>query len=331
MKTRKVGITIFTLLLAIIITHSFAETQTEKAKIIPNYSYEAYDQFVNTLYEQFQNTQPDNLHERIRSFSKYFLGISYVLYPLGEGEKAEFDQQPLYRTDGFDCLTYVETVLALAHSTNLNEFKENILKLRYHRGIPIFVNRNHFTSTDWNINNANNGYIEDITLSIIDKAGKPIANISEIEIDKPNWYRKHTPQRIKYLSVVSDQKQNQLTSRLHELSKHVNKEKSTVAYLPLATLFNEENQPEQVLFDQIPDIAIVEIVRPNWELKDKIGTNLQISHLGFVIRDQAGALIYREASQIEGKIIDIPLIEYLRNYLDSPTVKGISVFAIVIQ
>ncbi len=75
---------------------------------------------------------------------------------------------------------------------------------------------------------------------------------------------------------------------------------------------------------------MVEIVRPNWNLHDKIGTNLDISHMGFSVRKN-GVLYFREASLIDKKVIDIPLADYLKNYLHSPTVKGIHLEQIILN
>ncbi len=60
-----------------------------------------------------------------------------------------------------------------------------------------------------------------------------------------------------------------------------------------------------------------------------MGTNLNVSHVGFAIRDN-GELIYREASSEANKIIDISLAEYLQQYANDPdsTVKGIAVLEI---
>ena len=77
------------------------------------------------------------------------------------------------------------------------------------------------------------------------------------------------------------------------------------------------------LFSQIPDSTIVEIVRPNWNLEKLIGTNLHVSHLGFVVHTEQGVM-YREASSVKAKVVDIPLIDYLQAYINSSTIKGIN-------
>ena len=58
--------------------------------------------------------------------SAYFINTPYKLGPLGEGPEGLFDQDPLYSFDVFDCTTFVETVMALHYSKNMDEFKKNI-------------------------------------------------------------------------------------------------------------------------------------------------------------------------------------------------------------
>nr|WP_277619301.1 N-acetylmuramoyl-L-alanine amidase-like domain-containing protein [Legionella norrlandica] len=74
----------------------------------------------------------------------------------------------------------------------------------------------------------------------------------------------------------------------------------------------------------MPNGAIIEIVRPNWDLRKEIGTALNISHLGFAIwiNDK---LYFRQASSQYGKVIDVPLIDYLDKARSSPTIKGINI------
>jgi len=80
----------------------------------------------------YHNLAPNsNLATRIAYFSHALLNRPYVLGPLGEGTKALYDREPLYRNDVFDCTTFVETVLALSLSNNVNQFKEKMNHIRY--------------------------------------------------------------------------------------------------------------------------------------------------------------------------------------------------------
>lgn len=85
-------------------------------------------------------------------FGARYLGAKYVNDPLGEG--AGYDADPLIRTDAFDCLTFVETVLACGDVERLN-------KIRYAGGDISFENRNHFFTADWLRNNS--GLVENVS------------------------------------------------------------------------------------------------------------------------------------------------------------------------
>ncbi len=78
------------------------------------------------------------------------------------------------------------------------------------------------------------------------------------------------------------------------------------------------------LFKQIPNGAIIEIVRPNWDLTKQIGTHLNISHLGFAFWQQ-GNLIFRHASSEARQVTETPFIHYLKKAKKSPTIKGINI------
>ena len=98
--------------------------------------------------------------------------------------------------------------------------------------------------------------------------------------------------------------------------------------MPLAVLFDAQQKANLYLFDQIPSGAIVEIVRPNWDLTQRIGTHLNVSHMGFVFR-RNGQLLFRDASGLKQSVAETPLMDYLRQYLSSPTVKGINVHVVL--
>lgn len=296
-------------------------------RIIPDYSMSYYDQRIEMLYQKLAENPPPTTALRIKTISAYFFGEPYVNGALGEGKQALFDQEPLYRTDAFDCATYVSTVLALTEAHNLNEFKKIFLKVQYRDAKPTFLNRLHFTSVDWNVENAKNGYIRDITRTFKDAQGKPIFQIAEALINKPAWYEKKTAQDLSLLHPLSPEETQKRLDALRNLSKQVHAEKSQVAYIPLTALFHADGTPNTAIFRQIPSSSIIEIVRPNWDLEKMIGTHLNISHMGFAIRTPHG-LFFREASSLEHRVMDTPLIPYLQQYLHNSTVKGINIHVI---
>lgn len=97
---------------------------------------------------------PGSIVERINLFSKCFLGLPYYDDgPTGEGRYDTIDTAPIYNFHCFDCVTYIEHVIALALSKDASSFLPNLLKLRYKNCTIDYVHRNHYFVTDWLENN----------------------------------------------------------------------------------------------------------------------------------------------------------------------------------
>ena len=107
-------------------------------------------------------------------FGAEYLGAPYVNDPLGEG--AGYDTDPLIRTDAFDCLTYVETVLACGDV-------ERLTQIRYADGVADFTHRNHFFVGDWLKNNA------DLVENISANFGRPA--LQRGITDRRAWFNKN--------------------------------------------------------------------------------------------------------------------------------------------
>lgn len=282
---------------------------------------------VEKLYHILNNNSKYGMAERLDVISAYFSGKPYILGALGEGPTGRYDQSPLYRFDGFDCETYVDTVLAIALANSVESFKACINKIRYHNAEVDYLSRNHFTSLDWNLNNQKQGLTKDITLSIKNAKQLPVAKIATALIDKPSWYQHANANRIKLIDGNRETKADRL-AELRSKGKTLSVAKSKIAYLPLDALFDAKGKPDETLFTQIPDASIIEIVRPNWDLQKQIGTHLNVSHLGFAFW-KGKTLVFRQASSQEKSVIDVPLAAYLLEARKSPTIKGINVQIVV--
>jgi N-acetylmuramoyl-L-alanine amidase-like len=102
----------------------------------------------------------NHLGQRIARISSHFLGRPYIVAPLeGDATSPEVFKVSL---DGFDCVTYIETVLALAQSRTLDEFIDAMRLMRYERGEINWRCRNHYM-LDWARNNEERGIIRDLT------------------------------------------------------------------------------------------------------------------------------------------------------------------------
>ena len=281
------------------------------------------DLTLKQFYQRLARTQQTSMTDRLAAISKSFIGKPYLLGALGEGVDAFYDQRPLYRTDAFDCETYVDTVLALALATDVPQFKQCINKVRYKNGHVSYVDRNHFTCLDWNKNNQKQGFLKDITSSIENEKHQPLALVAHAMINKSAWYQHMSINSINLRS----QHLSQATKRLSQLQQEgqgFKTVRSNIAYIPLTALFDKEGKPNQYVFQQIPNAAIIEIIRPNWDLTQAIGTHLNVSHLGFAFWKHH-TLYFRNASSSQKSVVDVDLITYLLEARKSPTIKGINI------
>jgi cell wall-associated NlpC family hydrolase len=101
---------------------------------------------------------------RIDVLSRHFLGHSYESNPLiGSADTAEVFTASL---DGFDCVTYIESILALAFASNVDDFIEWLRKIRYERGRIQWERRNHYM-TLWIRNNVRNGIVRPVPMPAV--------------------------------------------------------------------------------------------------------------------------------------------------------------------
>jgi cell wall-associated NlpC family hydrolase len=98
---------------------------------------------------------------RIELLSRRFLGQPYKSNPLiGSVETPEVFTAAL---DGFDCVTYIETVLALARAANVDDFVGWLRQIRYEQGRVHWKQRNHYM-TLWIRNNIREGIISLVSI-----------------------------------------------------------------------------------------------------------------------------------------------------------------------
>jgi cell wall-associated NlpC family hydrolase len=103
-----------------------------------------------------QSTAAQGSADRIDILSASFLGYPYKVNALtGSAETPEMFTAAL---DGFDCVTYIETVLALARSGNVDEFVDWLRRVRYEDGEIDWRRRNHYM-TSWIRNNVRAGVL----------------------------------------------------------------------------------------------------------------------------------------------------------------------------
>lgn len=96
---------------------------------------------------------------RLERLSGHFLGRPYLAFTL-VGDAAT-PEQLVARLDGFDCVTYTETVVALARSRNRTGFVRELTALRYDGGRIAWAARNHFMNR-WMARNLRDGRVREV-------------------------------------------------------------------------------------------------------------------------------------------------------------------------
>lgn len=89
------------------------------------------------------------------------LDAPYLASPLGEGGGRDPDAR--FRLDAFDCMTLVETAVALGSAASLEEARLALDDVRY-RGRPAYAARNHEVLSQWIPANVAKGWIAEAAL-----------------------------------------------------------------------------------------------------------------------------------------------------------------------
>lgn len=203
-----------------------------------------------------------------------YLGTRYVNDPLGE--EFGIDADPLIRFDAFDCVTFVETVLADGNKEKLNQ-------IRYKNGQIDFINRNHFIEADWIKNNS--GVVKNVS------AKYAPTNARTVTIDKKSWFKKN-----------------------HNIDTDFATQTVILEYIPYSRV-------QDIVIDRP---MVVLFVRGDGDIKNKIGTDLAVRHMGLLMPD--GRL--RHASRRRGRVIDVNFLEYAHQMMENKNNLGIMLLEI---
>jgi hypothetical protein len=216
------------------------------------------------------------LPERMAAISKQMLGRPYLADPLGEGRGIDAD--PLARYDVYDCLTFVEEVLALSLAGDPAHAARVRLALRYGDGPIEYRTRRHFMELQWIPGNIADGWLADTTATY-----GPVTHL-ERAVDADTWHSWRSRARF----AMSDEE------------------------LPVGTMQLDVLSLDDALaaVDDIRPGSILLTVR-----EDRSWNPIWISHVGFVLPTEAGQpRQVRHATRMSSKTVrDHDLAWYLRH------------------
>ncbi|WP_205727916.1 N-acetylmuramoyl-L-alanine amidase-like domain-containing protein [Flammeovirga pectinis] len=225
-------------------------------------------------------------NEKLSLIGNTFLGQPYLEKTLEVGEK----EQLVINFIGFDCTTYVESVLALTilySDTSLeslrtiNHYASILERIRYRDGvIDGYTSRLHYF-TEWVRDNAKKGIIKDVTVEI-----------GGTEYTKEiNFMSTHLSS---YKQLDNDKG---AVEKIKCVEEEINKKKLSQIYI---------NDIESI-DSKIKSGDIISLVT---KIK-----GLDVTHVGIAVREADGKIHLMHDSQSKGKVVitDKPLYEWLKN------------------
>jgi hypothetical protein len=228
---------------------------------------------------------------RLKEASAPFLGTPYGVSPLGEG--AGSDPDPRLRYDLVDCLTFVETTMALAFAPDEAAVLPVLDDLRY-GARPTFDERNHFIEAQWVPHNLAKGWIRDISSEV---AGRAVQTVTKT-YGADRWLKR---QRFAELFSID--------------SEFMPRGTHALAMVPL------DHAAAHVR--RFPSGSIVFVVR-----MDLSSQPTRVTHVGFVFDSPAGKVLRHASKSPYQRVVDEPLDHFFarNSAYEKWPVAGVSVF-----
>ena len=230
-------------------------------------------------------------------YARKFLGKPYVAYTLDQ----ELDERLVINTEGLDCTTYVENVMALVictrrHLTSFQDFCQVLSRVRYVNGKVAYTTRQHYF-TYWISDNIRESLLSDIEL--------PPAPLSQKRKPKVDYMTTH----VSSYKMLNAHKE--WLPAIRKMEEKVNE--TSFVFIPKAQLKDSGKYKKY-----IKDGDIIGIVT------NKAG--LDISHVGFAVWHK-GQLHLMNASSLHKKVVDesMTLYQYLQKQTSSAGIRVVRI------
>jgi hypothetical protein len=212
---------------------------------------------------------------RAAAASAPLVGVRYQLGPLGEGRGP--DPDPRLRLDAFDCVTLIETAMALGAAGSEEELRRALDDIRYGETVEL-ADRDHEVLSQWIPRNLEKGWIRAISRELAGAAAVEAATT----YDHARWAR--------------------LAKRGHRLAGVPD------LRLPLGRFAIDVIPPAALaaVEPRLPDGAVVWVVR-----EDRPDQLTRVTHGGLVVV-KGGRRWVRHASSWPGvlRVVEEPLLDF---------------------
>jgi len=214
---------------------------------------------------------------RAAAATRPLVGVPYAPSPLGEGGGR--DPDPRFRLDAFDCMTFIETAVALASAASLDEVRIALDDIRY-SGAPTFAARNHEVLSQWIPENVRKGWVADVTVPIAGALARPAVK----EYSAASWQQVRAAGR-----AITGVPRARLPIGRFQASVVPVGEAAAVAR-------------------RIPDGAIAFVIRG-----DAPDRATLVTHAGLVVHEPGGRALVRHATSTKGvaRVIEEPIERFL--------------------
>jgi N-acetylmuramoyl-L-alanine amidase-like protein len=215
---------------------------------------------------------------RASAATRAFVSAPYLASPLGEGEGP--DPDPRFRLDAFDCMTLVETAVALGSAASPEEAAVALDDIRY-SGPPALARRNHEVLSQWIPANVAKGWVAPLT--------RALAGDATFVAEKT-----YTPESWETVRRAGRAIRGLPRARL-PLGRFA------IDAVPLADV--------PALARRIPDGTIVLAVRA-----DAPDRATRVTHAALAVRGPRGEVLVRHATSSKGvgRVIEEPLERFVR-------------------
>jgi hypothetical protein len=281
---------------------------------------------VQQLLQALTDYRQQSLNDQVAFIVKQLLNVPYSAYgATGEGDwqpasltykpgAVHVQQDPVYHLDSLDCQTFVEVAMALLHANTIDDFDRDFVRIgygaagNYQNEYVHYYNRNNFVDGEFNPINQQNELLSDVTSHEL----AAYAKTQTATLTRQNWFNHQLLKLSQNVRVLNDQDGLPMAKRFSSVYTNLpfpnfKSQKISISYLPIKSLALKQPDgsylPNQELLDKIPTPAVVEAVRDpalwmigNKSVKDAIGSELTISHMGLLYRQKfsQGEVIYQD-------------------------------------